>query len=197
MLMFAGYSSENPTREQVEILWAAHGMTVVVLADNDNRLSPVGTRRLNRRITATTPFDVTGPAAGSDLLKTSADPTGRMVLGTLNNCGGGVTPWGTVLSGEENFNQNFGKADQITDRSHDQDPTRPLRPDQRGVANASGNASTGASPATGPTAAGSARAGTTPVTRFLQARPGGGGLRSGGAARAARRPWRCPDATTP
>ncbi|WP_328592568.1 PhoX family protein [Saccharopolyspora elongata] len=121
MLIFAGYSSENPTREQVEILWSAHGMTVVVLADNDNRLSPVGTHRLNRRITATTPFDVTGPAAGSNLLKTSADPTGHMVLGTLNNCGGGVTPWGTVLSGEENFNQNFGTPGRAATRSSGRD----------------------------------------------------------------------------
>jgi secreted PhoX family phosphatase len=117
ILMFAGYDAANPTREQVEIAWAAHGLSVVVL-DEDRRtakLSVATGHRLNRRITATTPIDVSGPAAGSALLKTTADPTGRRVLGTLNNCGGGVTPWGTVLTGEENFNQYFGNADLVTD----------------------------------------------------------------------------------
>ena len=109
-LMHAGYDAANPTRAQVEIAWAAHGLSVVVL-DGDR---PVR-HRLNRRITATTPITLTGPAAGSPFLRTTADPAGTTVLGTLNNCGGGTTPWGTVLSGEENFNQYFGNADLVTD----------------------------------------------------------------------------------
>ncbi|GAB3649206.1 PhoX family protein [Glycomyces tarimensis] len=116
-LMFFGYDGDNPTQEQIEIAWAAHGLSVVVL-DEDRRsgaLEPVVGHRLNRRLTVTSEFELTGPAAGSELLKTSADPSGTTVLGTLNNCAGGTTPWGTILSGEENFNQYFAGADTVTD----------------------------------------------------------------------------------
>ncbi|MFD3809639.1 PhoX family protein [Rhodococcus sp. NPDC058639] len=114
--MFAGYDAENPTEEQVRIGWANHGLSVVQVQGEPGtgRLTPTF-GPCNRRITGTTEFLLTGPAAGSDLLKTTADPTGTRVAGTLNNCSGGLTPWGTVLSGEENFNQYFANAEQITD----------------------------------------------------------------------------------
>ena len=120
VLMFRGYDAANPTREQVEIAWAAHGLGAVVV-EEDRRtgaLTAVPRHHLNRRVTATTEFRLTGPAAGSDLLRTSADPTGRKVLGTLNNCSGGTTPWGTTLHGEENFNQYFANSSRATDKRY-------------------------------------------------------------------------------
>ncbi|MFD3355506.1 PhoX family protein [Streptomyces fradiae] len=120
VLMFRGYDPENPTREQVEIAWAAHGLSVVVVQEEhrSGRLTPVTRHPLNRRLTATSVFEMTGPAAGGDLLKTSADPSGRKVLGTLNNCAGGTTPWGTTLHGEENFNQYFANGSSATDKRY-------------------------------------------------------------------------------
>ncbi len=120
VLMFRGYDPANPTREQVETAWAAHGLSVVVVQEErrTGRLTPVSRHHLNRRLHTTSEFRVTGPAAGSDLLKTSADPAGRTVLGTLNNCAGGTTPWGTTLHGEENFNQYFANGSSATDKRY-------------------------------------------------------------------------------
>jgi secreted PhoX family phosphatase len=108
--MFPGYDPENPTREQFEVEIAAVGMGVVEVERSARGLSPV-IGPYNRRITADTPFTLTGPAAGSDLVTTAADPAGRTVAGTFANCSGGITPWGTVLSGEENWNSYFGAPD--------------------------------------------------------------------------------------
>ncbi|MFD5029568.1 PhoX family protein [Streptomyces sp. NPDC058405] len=117
ILMFKGYDPAKPTREQAEIAWAAHGLSVVVVEEDrkSGKLTAVTRHQLNRRLTATSEFVLTGPAAGSDLLRTSADRTGSRVRGTLNNCAGGTTPWGTTLHGEENFNQYFANGSSATD----------------------------------------------------------------------------------
>ncbi|MCT2361015.1 PhoX family phosphatase [Kocuria marina] len=104
----AGYDKTNLTN-MVKTTIQAHGMSVVEISRTKvgEPWTYVRGGARNRRITLTTTFVMDGPAAGSDLLKTQDDPTGKRVLGTQNNCSGGVTPWGTVLSGEENVHQYF------------------------------------------------------------------------------------------
>ncbi len=130
-LMFPGYLAPDPESEgdfvantSLEIVdteLAAHGLSVVeVRRDEAGQWSIVADSPYNRRITGTTPMDVTGPAAGIDLLKTGEDDTGTLVAGTLNNCAGGQTPWGTVLTGEENFNQYFANLGRLAE----DDPVR-------------------------------------------------------------------------
>ncbi|WP_047456370.1 PhoX family phosphatase [Rhizobium rhizogenes] len=95
------------SKEQVDIEMAAHGGTIVEIRKVDGKWQIVPDSKYNRRITATTEMQLTGPAAGNDRLKTSADAIGAKVLGTLNNCAGGVTPWGTYIMAEENFHGYF------------------------------------------------------------------------------------------
>lgn len=107
-LMFPGWDPKKPTREQVDVALASVGGTVVEVGrGSDGRWTYDPASRFDRRITATTPTILTGPAAGSRYLRTKDDDSGRRVLGTWANCAGGVTPWGTVLSAEENFDQVF------------------------------------------------------------------------------------------
>jgi secreted PhoX family phosphatase len=108
-LMFPTGSHDPEVVKRIAI--QSHGLAVVAIERGTRKGSWVRsdhrTSRYNRRITGTTEFRLDGPAAGHDWLKTAADPTGTKVLGTFGNCAGGRTPWGTVLSGEENFNGYF------------------------------------------------------------------------------------------
>ncbi|HSV37636.1 MAG TPA: PhoX family phosphatase [Nocardioidaceae bacterium] len=110
-LMFPTGAYDADTIKRIAI--QNHGLSIIEVERQSNkgrwRMRDISAAKLNRRITGTSRFELVGPAAGDPRLRTSADPLGRRVLGTLNNCAGGTTPWGTFLSGEENFNQYFDK----------------------------------------------------------------------------------------
>ncbi|MUK50521.1 PhoX family protein [Aliivibrio fischeri] len=102
------HQGKEMTADDVAKAQAAVGITIVEIVRKNGQWMMDSAGKANRRITANTEMEVTGPAAGHDLLKTKADPTGKKVLGTFNNCANGETPWGTYLTCEENFNDFFG-----------------------------------------------------------------------------------------
>jgi secreted PhoX family phosphatase len=112
-LMFPAYGRHDKgftkvTREIVDIEMASHGGSVIEVRREGGKWRVVDDSRYARRITALdTEMAFSGPAAGSDRLKTGEDPDGTRVIGTINNCAGGITPWGTYLMAEENFHFYF------------------------------------------------------------------------------------------
>jgi uncharacterized protein len=106
--------------EQVQKSKNAHGIGIMEIRSDGESWNVVKDSSYGRRITADTPFFIKGPAAGHPLMQTEFDPTGRMALGTWNNCAHGVTPWGTYLSCEENVTPYFiapsGNVSRLLDR---------------------------------------------------------------------------------
>ncbi|MDK1474228.1 PhoX family phosphatase [Streptomyces sp. 549] len=93
------------TREKVAKGLAAHGVSAVEIARRGGRWQVVASPRA-RKVTGDTPVAFSGPVAGHPALR-AAGPA----RGTLNNCSHGVTPWGTYLTCEENWNSYFGTDD--------------------------------------------------------------------------------------
>jgi len=105
------YVRKHP--ETVNVSIAATGVSVIEVSRERGRWQMLKDSRFNRRITADTPMDISGPARGAELMRTHADPDGVRVLGTFGNCAGGQTPWGTYLTAEENIQDYFGNLDEL------------------------------------------------------------------------------------
>ncbi len=98
---------ENWSADKVAKSKAAHGVSVIEVIRKDSGWQINRSSKYARRITADTPCSIAGPARGHPAMKTASDQHGEVILGTLNNCAMGVTPWGTYLTCEENFNGYF------------------------------------------------------------------------------------------
>ncbi len=108
-----GHNFKHMTQALADIEMMAHGGSVIEIRKTNGKWQVIKDSKYARRITAHTPMQITGPAAGHDRMKTSADPTGTRVLGMMNNCAGGRTPWGTWVTCEENINGYFwGRIDE-------------------------------------------------------------------------------------
>jgi len=102
----------------------AHGISVVEITKTNGVFGVVRNSAFNRRITPATPIELSGPVRGNALVRTLHSTAGTATRGTINNCGSGYSPWGTYLSGEENWNGYFtrGAADNAA-RNNDKSVT--------------------------------------------------------------------------
>lgn len=108
-MMFPDIHSERDlTLNHVNIEQSSVGNSIVEIQKIDRDWKVVVGSKFNRRITArTTQIGISGPAKGHPRMQTKTDTSGVLVTGTLMNCAGGMTPWGTYLTCEENFNNVF------------------------------------------------------------------------------------------
>ncbi len=95
---------ENPkeyrTIEQVDKEMYSVGGSIVRVKEENGEWKVVQNDPLNRRITAHTPIELNwdSPIKGKST-----------VIGTHSNCSGGITPWNTFLTCEENYHSCFGE----------------------------------------------------------------------------------------
>ncbi|MDP3707238.1 MAG: DUF839 domain-containing protein, partial [Polaromonas sp.] len=83
---------------------AIHGISVVEVKSSSGKWATVPDSAFNFRLTSLSEnIQLSGPARGNALMVTKYSPDGTRTRGTINNCGTGKTPWGTFLTGEENW----------------------------------------------------------------------------------------------
>ncbi|MCY4420381.1 MAG: PhoX family phosphatase [Gammaproteobacteria bacterium] len=103
------------SREQSDIEMQAHGLSIVEVQKQGRAWKIQPASGYNRRITPHTPMRFAGPARGHRRLKTGFSPEGIRSMGTFGNCAGQRTPWGTVLTAEENVQFYFMGEARLTD----------------------------------------------------------------------------------
>jgi secreted PhoX family phosphatase len=92
-ILFGGsYNAATASAEQKKIALSAVGVSVIEVEQAGGKWAVKRNSPYNRRYTGNTSYAVSGPAAAA---------VGRTVIGTLNNCASGMTPWGTYLTCEE------------------------------------------------------------------------------------------------
>ena len=126
-LMYPDVAGNNFSPAQVETALAAIGISIVRVRQRNGawavRTEPETATATNRRITPFSPVIFSGPAAQHRWITDAgaranaaeparaAAPAEAIRCGTLANCAGGRTPWGTYLSSEENFDGVFSLSD--------------------------------------------------------------------------------------
>jgi secreted PhoX family phosphatase len=111
LFLFPNGPTPNPRpAAEVDKEVAVHGLSIVEVKRTGSVVSYVQGSTFNRRITAATTMTLSGPAAGDALMKTKYSIDGSTTRGTQNNCGTGTTPWGTLITCEENWIGYFTRA---------------------------------------------------------------------------------------
>ncbi|NTV97073.1 MAG: PhoX family phosphatase [Thiobacillus sp.] len=99
----AGLSTASRVAAQIDKEVNCHGVSVIEVVRDGGPFQVNKGSAYNRRLTAASLMDISGPARGSDLLKTKFSTGGTQTRGTLNNCANGYTPRGTYVTCEENW----------------------------------------------------------------------------------------------
>ncbi len=112
-------SAFNLTKQQIDTEIFAHGLSILEIQKQKRKWHIKLKSKYNHRITPHTKMRFTGPARGHNRLKTSFAPNGTQCIGTFGNCAGSTTPWGTVLTAEENVQAYFmGQANKTSEHKN-------------------------------------------------------------------------------
>lgn len=100
-----GNRKRPKTKEEVDAEMYNVGGTIQVIRKEEGKWTAVANHPLNQRIHGKTmiPFNWDYPIHGE-----------RKAMGTLANCSGGITPWGTILTCEENYDSMYGERNRKT-----------------------------------------------------------------------------------